>query len=206
MKLSLLVFALALLAMSGCSSDRAAGGYDDHPATVGVGSSARTSAVNSLSVGSASASYFVEVQPADAVPPNFPPKPAKEVADKLRPLEMRLAADKGPFEFFALFLRQDLDNKWDLLVAAPWLQADKSASLQFLVNQVRSLLAPDELVLLSRAILVEDSDPTYGPAKQAIQQTMKFSHFSCTIDHSLICGVRINYAYVITSQKRLQTN
>jgi len=47
----------------------------------------------------------------------------KELVEKPRKLEAEIAAEKGPFLLFALFLRQDAADRWDLVVAAPWIEA-----------------------------------------------------------------------------------
>jgi hypothetical protein len=206
MKPYLLMFAFILALASCSSSDRAAGNYEDHPVNVPVGSAPGASASQFPPSGAAAASYAVDVRPADALPANSPPKPAKDVADKLRALEMRLAADKGEFDFFALFLREDVENKWDLLVSAPWLEADRTGGMQFLLNQVRSQLEPDELLLLSRVILVEDWDPTYGAVTQAIRQAMTIRHAPVHVVNSTFNGLLVKDAYVIMSLKRHQGN
>ncbi len=40
-----------------------------------------------------------------------------------------MAAEKGAFDLFALFLREDAPNKWDLLIAADWIDQDKAGAI-----------------------------------------------------------------------------
>jgi hypothetical protein len=70
-------------------------------------------------------------------------------------LEHDIASEKGEFSLFALFLREDADDTWDLLASAPWLEANNRESLDYLVNQLRSRLDTQELLSLSRIVLLE---------------------------------------------------
>ena len=54
----------------------------------------------------------------------------KAFAEKLVPVERQIAAEKGAFLLFALFLREDAPDVWDLVVAAPWIEANKSEALR----------------------------------------------------------------------------
>ena len=62
----------------------------------------------------------------------------KQTIEKLASLERDIASEKGEFSLFALFLREDADDKWDLLASASWLEANNRASLAYLVNQLRA--------------------------------------------------------------------
>ena len=42
----------------------------------------------------------------------------REQVEKLQNVEKNLSESKGQFELFALFLREDSPDKWDLLSAA----------------------------------------------------------------------------------------
>jgi hypothetical protein len=42
--------------------------------------------------------------------------------DKLRKAMREIAAAKGDFTFFGIFLRADALGSWDLVVSAPWLK------------------------------------------------------------------------------------
>jgi hypothetical protein len=43
----------------------------------------------------------------------------KELLGKFVELEQRLSQERGEFSLFALFLREDASDKWDLVVSAP---------------------------------------------------------------------------------------
>jgi hypothetical protein len=77
----------------------------------------------------------------------------RQTIEKLASLERDIASEKGEFSLFALFLREDADETWDLLASAPWLEADKRESLEYLVNEIRARLDTQELLSLSRIVL-----------------------------------------------------
>src|SRR5713101_7927728 len=82
----------------------------------------------------------------------------KQIVEKLASLERDIASEKGEFSLFALLLREDADDKWDLLASAPWLEANNRESLEYLVNQLRARLDTQELLSLSRIVLLEPGD------------------------------------------------
>ena len=121
----------------------------------------------------------------------------KQTIKKLASLERGIASEKGEFSLFALFLREDADDKWDLLASAPWLEADKRESFEYLVNQLRSRLDTQELLSLSRIVLLEKSNPVL----EAILKAIKVRHGMAEVKDSISFGVPIKYAYIITSTR-----
>jgi hypothetical protein len=49
----------------------------------------------------------------------------KEIAEKLRDLERELKDEKGPFAYFALVREGEAPDRWDLVVSAPWISANR---------------------------------------------------------------------------------
>ena len=121
----------------------------------------------------------------------------KQIIEKLASLERDIASEKGEFSLFALFLREDADDKWDLLASAPWLDANKRESLEYLVNQLRSRLDTQELLSLSMVVLLEKGNPVL----EAIHKEIKVRHGIAEVRDSLSFGVPIKYAYIITSER-----
>jgi hypothetical protein len=48
----------------------------------------------------------------------------KAMIEKLKKAEAATAAERGAYALFALFLRKDAPGRWDLLVSAPWIEAN----------------------------------------------------------------------------------
>ena len=121
----------------------------------------------------------------------------KQMIEKLASLERDIASEKGEFSLFALFLREDADDKWDLLASAPWLDANKRESLEYLVNQLRTRLDTKELLSLSRVVLLEKDNP----ALQAIHKEIKVRHGIAEVRDTIFFSVPIKHAYIITSER-----
>jgi hypothetical protein len=120
----------------------------------------------------------------------------KEVAEKLARLERTLSEERGPFNLFALFLREDAPDVWDLVVAAKWLEDDRPSALADISRRVRASLRPDEITKLSRVVIVERTDPTV----KAIASAMSIDHGVAEIANSTFFGLAIRHAFIITAQ------
>ncbi len=121
----------------------------------------------------------------------------KELLGKFVELERSLSQEKGDFSLFALFLREDASDKWDLIVAAPWIEAHRKEALAYITTQIQQLFNSEELVRLSRVVLVDQSNP----AIEAINQAIKCRHGQNEVRDSDFFGLQIKHAYVITSQR-----
>lgn len=121
----------------------------------------------------------------------------KEQAEKLRNVEMALSTEHGDFELFALFLREDAPNKWDLIVSSDWARADKKAAINSIVEKIQSTLNSQELMMLSRIIILEKDDA----ALNALHSAMHVEHGLAEISDSNFLGLAIKHAYLITSKR-----
>lgn len=118
-------------------------------------------------------------------------------AKKLQRVEERLSKAKGPFEVFALLLREDSPGKWDVLISADWASADKKAAINTVFDEMRKELTDQELMMLSRIVIL-DKDST---ALQAIHQITNVEHGFAEISDRSIFDMPIKQGYVITSRK-----
>jgi hypothetical protein len=119
-----------------------------------------------------------------------------KLTERFARLETSIAARKGDFVFFALFLREGAPNRWDLLVAAPWLGEDRNAAVGYLVDEIKSTIGADALLSLSRIIVI---DP-YHEEVQEFNRHVKVEHGDVEIRDRDIFGQTIKEAHVITSK------
>jgi len=124
----------------------------------------------------------------------------KEITEKLRTLEQSIAAEKGNFLLFALFLREDAPDRWDLLVAAHWIPKNKNTALKYFSDKLIRTLSQKELLKLSRIAIIEPDEP----ALAAIQQAMHVEHSIAEIKDSNFFGMQIKHAYIITSRRQAE--
>jgi len=121
----------------------------------------------------------------------------KDIVEKLKQKEIEMSEQKGPFHLFALFLREDIQDKWDLLVAAPWISEDKSEALKYIGSAVQQSLDKNELMKITRVVMIDDTNP----ALEALQRAMSIEHGSAEIMNSNFFGLNIKHAYLITSKR-----
>lgn len=119
----------------------------------------------------------------------------KVTLDKLASLERAIAKEKGEFSLFGLFLREEAQDKWDLLASSPWLVANKKVGLKYLAEQIHSRLEPNELLSISRIVILEKGDPTL----EAIHKAVKVKHGQVEVRNSSFSGVQITHACISTS-------
>jgi hypothetical protein len=121
----------------------------------------------------------------------------REQAIKLQSVEKTLSDSKGPFELFALFLREDAPNKWDLLISSDWARNDKKAALNAIISEIQKNLTRQEQLMLSRLIILKKDDK----AINALHSVMHVEHGMAEISDSNFNGLAIKHAYLITSKR-----
>lgn len=120
----------------------------------------------------------------------------KQFVQKYVALEREVAAERGEMSLFALLLRDDAPDRWDLVIAAPWAVADRRAALDYLVGKIKSTLGSEELVNLSRIVLAEPNDEPV----RAFNAGMHVQHGSTELRDCDFFGLQIRHAFLITSQ------
>jgi len=126
----------------------------------------------------------------------------KELIDKLIKVEKDISDEKGQFLLFALFLREDAPNLWDLMIAANWVEKNKAESLKYISAYLNKNLKPDELINLSRIVLIDSDNPALG----AIHKAIHIEHGSAEIKDSNFFGLKIKHAHLITSKREKTPN
>ena len=117
-----------------------------------------------------------------------------QLVEKLASMEREVADERGGFRLFSLFLREDSPNKWDLLVSAPWLDADQSEGMAYLAKRVRSCLDTQELLSLSRIVPIAADNPGLA----AIAQAFHVVHSQIELRDRNLFGLQIKHAYIVT--------
>jgi len=120
-----------------------------------------------------------------------------ELVDKLVTLESDISKEKGSFNLFALFLREDAEDKWDLLISAPWIEKDKKAAMKYIAELIQSRLNKSELVTLSRIVFIDKNQQELV----AFQRTIHTEHNKVVVKNSDFLGLKIKAAFIITSKR-----
>lgn len=115
-------------------------------------------------------------------------------------VELSLSQQRGEFSLFALFLREDSQDKWDLAVAAPWIEVAPQESLTFIAKEVQAKFSQSELALLSRIVIIRENNP----ALPSLHREIVVRHGFVEASNRSFFGLPIKQAYIITSQQQPQ--
>src|SRR5262249_30012541 len=105
--------------------------------------------------------------------------------------------EKGAFEFFGLLLREEAPNRWDLVLAAPWLKPHNLKSLEFIADHLRSILKLEEMVMLSRIVILGPDSPVLDP----LLEEFHVEHGLVQARHVEFAGMGFRHVYVITAKR-----
>lgn len=119
-----------------------------------------------------------------------------QLAERLLGIEQEISREKGPLNLFAWLERGDLSDRWDLVVSASWAKWDE-ATLRYVAEAIKRHLAPDEMILLARIVILEASqDPV-----RAITEVYDVEHGCLELIEPSRFGLPANYGYIITSRR-----
>jgi hypothetical protein len=121
----------------------------------------------------------------------------KDAIDKLSLLEKSLSGEKGNFSLFALFLREDSEDRWDLVLSAPWLKSNDRKDYKFIASRVKEILNKDELISLSRIVLLDKGNQIL----EAVNRAISIEHGKVECKDCNFFGLPIRHAYIITSKR-----
>lgn len=111
-----------------------------------------------------------------------------EFPERLRELEAKIAAEKGAFVLFALFTREEMPDRWNLIVSAPWASADERAAVDYFVAEIKSYIGEDALTNLSRIVSVNPHEA----AMQALNRAIQVEHGSIEVRDREFFGLPIS--------------
>lgn len=116
--------------------------------------------------------------------------------DQLRAAEQALSHAEGPFRLFAVVLRSGAPDRWDVLVSAPWIEADKGAALQAITAELQRRLDRQDLVRLSAVVTI---DPERASLAR-IGREFNVEHGAREIYRREFLGREISRGVVITAK------
>jgi hypothetical protein len=118
----------------------------------------------------------------------------KEIVKKFIQIEEESSKEMGEYTFFALFLRENSANRWDIVVASKWINENKSAARSYLAKKVQDALDVSEIVKISH-IAILDNDLFEVPE---FLEDVTVQHGSARFKDEEFSGQQIERGYVIT--------
>jgi len=117
--------------------------------------------------------------------------------EKFRRVMKDVSAERGEFVLFGLFLREEAPDKWDLVISAPWLEADKLKALREFVEKATAIVGSQELLTLSRIVPLNPDDPNLDALLQAVQ----VDNGPVELWHPDFFGLDIKHAYILRAKR-----
>jgi hypothetical protein len=119
-----------------------------------------------------------------------------ELFEKVAQIERQIAEAKGPFTLFALFERDNLPTRFELVFAAPWVD-DKGKALREFVAVLKEHLSLEQMISLSRVIIL---DPCDEPVR-SFTSAFDVEHGRLEVREENIFGLPIGQGLIITSRR-----
>ncbi len=125
----------------------------------------------------------------------------QEIIEKLKAAMTSLEKEKGPLLIFALFLREDSFEKWDIIISGTWLNSKEMSAYKLISSKLREVLDESELLQFSRIVLLDPEDPVVSFLLD--QQTIKNGGYKELSGEALSDKFKftIKRAYLLRSQK-----
>ncbi len=117
--------------------------------------------------------------------------------EKLVAVLNEITAEKGEISLFGLFLRREAPNVWDLIVASPWIEKNRSKAMRYLADKVKAHLTSDELLSLSRIVILE----SHYPLLQAIFNAIPAGKEHAVFRNEDFLGLEIRRGYVLKAKR-----
>ncbi len=114
----------------------------------------------------------------------------------MRDVERDIALEKGPLNLFALLEREDLAERWDLVISASWAKEDK-VTLRYVAEVLKRYLPPEAMTFLARIVILPASE---NPVR-LINETYNVEHGQIELTEPSRFGLPVKYGYIITSRR-----
>ena len=84
----------------------------------------------------------------------------KELLDELKKIIHSLETEKkSEFLICAMFLPDEANNKWDLILSATWLNSRELDSYKLISAKLQASLTEAELLQIARIVILDQADP-----------------------------------------------
>jgi hypothetical protein len=118
-----------------------------------------------------------------------------DLTTKIRAVEQDVAAEKGSLNFFALLEREDLSDRWDVVVSASWAKHDM-ATLRYLADALKRHLTPSDMTRLARMVVLDAAEDPI----RSLTETYDVEHGQVELDDPERFGLPVKHGYIITSR------
>ena len=116
---------------------------------------------------------------------------------KLRKAMRDIAAKKGQFALFGVFMRADGPGKWDLVVSAPWLETGKLKALSEFTVLLSESIGEKSLQDLARIVTLKAGDPSV----KAVMSAFSVEDGELRVQRSTLFGLEIEDGIIFRAKR-----
>ena len=122
----------------------------------------------------------------------------QDLGAELREVEDTLSRQWGEFVLFALLMREDSLDKWDLVVSAFWVgRHDRRSVIQDIADALKAKAPRVDLAAISRIVVLDPGDPFV----KAVTRNVKIEHGCFECHDCWFDGVFIRRGLIVTAVK-----
>tara|TARA_R110001583_G_scaffold19334_5_gene75714 strand:+ start:10440 stop:10814 length:375 start_codon:yes stop_codon:yes gene_type:complete len=121
----------------------------------------------------------------------------RDYIDKIIEVERKIEARLGRFNLFALLERDDVKDKWDVLISMSISLTQKNEVIKIIHGEFVKELPKEAIFKISRFVYLEPSNPIV----QNFNMMVSVQHSNVEIKDSMINNLMIKNAFVISSQR-----
>ena len=132
----------------------------------------------------------------ESIEVKYKPKTVNLNVDKFLSIEKELSEIHGPFNLFMIYLDEDEEDRWNVMVASPWLK-DEEKSVRIITRKMNEHLAYEDGKYIKNIVIIDNK----APEVEAIQRTIKQEHAKAEVENCSFFGFHIEHGFIITSQK-----
>ena len=108
-----------------------------------------------------------------------------------------IAAKKGPFTLFALFLRENAVIGWDLVVSSSWLDAASLKRLTEFTKLLKAVVGAKQLLELAQVVPIDKDDP----ALRAVLSRVQIDDGLVEVHQVVFFDQQIKHAIFLTAKR-----
>jgi HEPN domain-containing protein len=113
-------------------------------------------------------------------------------------LGKEIEKEKGEFTLYALLERENNPNRWDILMAAPWVGEGSLEETRYVVERMSKVLSPEERTAVSQIALLRPDEPVVQEILQRYTPVDRSTGiFYPPLDNIYLNGILILRGYVL---------
>ena len=116
--------------------------------------------------------------------------------EKFLKIEKDISNERGEFNLFALAYRDIEENKFDVILSADWINVQDKEVMKYIVNVIKKELISEEMIAISRIILLEKENPIL----KELTRLIKISHSVVEFKECKFNNIRLDRVIIFSSK------